>query len=94
MVETLAKRARGTQRNQWTQPKDTDLRRRTWITMRADTTRKHVWRNVSASQSRAADPALKAVALGPVPDVESTHWLNASQTNRVTERTSQSASHT
>jgi len=93
-VDTLVKNARGTHRNQCTRPKDTDFRMRTWVRMRTETTRKHVWRKVSASQSRAAEPTLKAAVLAAAPDEESAHWLNASQTSMDTATTSQSASHT
>jgi hypothetical protein len=64
--------------------------------MRAEMMKKHVWRKVSASQSRAADlermPEL-AAALDHS-DEESNHWPNASQTNTATATMSQMASQT
>ncbi len=56
--------------------------------------RKHVWRKVSASQSRAADLETTPEDLLDDPDEELIHWLKASQTNTATAKTSQSASQT
>ena len=62
--------------------------------MRAEMMRKHVWRKVSASQSRAADLEVALELLLDDPDEESNHWLNASQTNTATAKMSESASQT
>lgn len=62
-------------------------------------TRRHVWRRVSASQSRAADldrtlEFEAELALHESDEESKDHWLKASQTNTATAKTSQSASQT
>jgi len=61
--------------------------------MRAEMVKKHVWRKVSASQSRTADLEVTLELVLDDSD-ESNHWLNASQTNTVTAKMSESASQT
>ena len=85
-VDTVARNTNGTQSNQCAVPKETDLRRRTWMRMSAETMRKHVWRRVSASQRREVAPIL-GCALKP-PD----RWAKASQTKTPSAERSQSAS--
>ena len=89
-VDTVARKTRGAQSNQCAIPKETDLRMRTWMRIRAETMRKHVWRRVSASQRREVVPMLGVVLCV---DEELDHWVKASQRKTLNTRRSQSASH-
>jgi hypothetical protein len=98
VVVTVAKMTRGAQRNQCADPKETDFRRCTWIKIRAEIMRKHVWWKVSASHSRAAESESTREEALPVPVSDDgrgwNHWLKASQANTATAEMSQSASQT
>jgi len=96
VVVTVAKTTRGVQRNQCANPKETDFRKCTWVKMSAEITRKHVWWNVSASHSRAAESTREETVPMLVSDDGRgwNHWHKASQANTATAEMSQSASQT